>query len=714
MVTTFTGVERFVGTDQADIMISGATGANMNGAAGDDEITGGSGADTITGGEGQDTLNGGGGDDTFVIGTQAADGTDDIIGGSGVDTIQIGAGASFVFSTADSKLQGVENVQLGSGASVTLTGQQEGFNVIGGGGAETIITSAGDDTVNAGLGDDFIQAAAGADVINGGAGRDTVSYADVTGVTSHGEAAVTGMAVNFTGESIAETGAAGITAQINGLTATAGIVTGNFDPNNALGAGTVQYLTGTKGTTADEYAIDTITSIEGFVGSALNDYIVLGADAVTVDAGAGRDIIFSGTAADNINAGSGDDFVMIASSADHSADETIDGGAGTDVIAFTSVLGETLVLSANVTGVETVQVTDALGSEAGLTAENIDASAVTAGLNILGNDGNNRITGTAFADTMDGNKGDDTYVVTNGDTVVETAAEGTDTIIVTENATFAAAGLVSVEAAQLASGVTLTVDHSDVGAGPLEVLATITGVADDATETLVINGSTLVAATLDMSNVTVTNVVVDYRGGVGVDTFTGTAAADIISGGFGDDVLDGNGGADIMSGGDGKDTFTIKGNDSATTIVTITDFEAELIGDGLVLIDKTLTATLARADLFDALTLSSGDTVESFEVSATGVVTLYDESTAAGFGGTQTLNAVTDADVVALVEAILLNTATKGAYTFGLDANGDGTAESSIVFSSDLATETNIVELVGVAGGTDLAVALAAGDIFIS
>jgi trimeric autotransporter adhesin len=712
MVTTFSGVERFVGTDQADIMISGATGANMNAAAGDDEITGGSGADTITGGEGQDTVNGGGGDDTIVLGTQAADGTDDIIGGSGVDTIQIGAGASFVFSTADSKLQGVENVQLGSGASVTLTGQQEGFNVIGGGGAETIITSAGDDTVNAGLGDDFIQAAAGADVINGGAGRDTVSYADVTGVTSHGEAAVTGMAVNFSGESVAD---ADITSNINGLTGVAAIVTGNFDPNARLASGTVQYLTGTKGTTADEYAIDTITSIEGFVGSALSDYIVLGADAVTVDAGAGADVIFSGSAADNINAGSGDDSVVIGSSSDHGAAETIVGGSGDDTIVFTSVLGETLVLSANVTGVETVQITDADNVATGTTAENIDASALTAGITINGNDGDNRITGSAFADALDGNKGDDTYVVTNGDTVIETAAEGTDTIVVTENVTFSAAGLVSVEAAQLASGVTLTVDYSDVGAGPLEVINTVTGVADTATETLVIIGSTLAggAATTDISGATFTNVVVEYRGGTEVDTFTGTAAADIISGGFGDDVLNGGGGADTLSGGDGADKFTVKGNDSPTTIVTITDYEvgdAVPAADTLEIIDVTLTAA-TRADLFSAVTLSSGQTVESIEVSATGVVTFYDENVT--LAGTQELFAITDADVVALSEALLLNLATAGAYTFGLDADANGTAESSIVLSSDL-TETNIVELVGVAGGTDLAIAAAAGDILIA
>ena len=173
----------------------------------------------FTGGEGQDSINSGGGDDTINLSSQAADGTDDINGGSGVDTIVIGAGSSFVFSTADSKLQAVENVQLGSGAAVTLTGQTEGFNITAGGGAETIISGSGDDTINGGLGNDFIQAAAGADVINGGAGRDTVSYADVTGLTSHGLTDIVGMGINLSDEAVSDLD----------LIFTLGAVTGNDD-----------------------------------------------------------------------------------------------------------------------------------------------------------------------------------------------------------------------------------------------------------------------------------------------------------------------------------------------------------------------------------------------------------------------------------------------------------------------------------------------------
>jgi trimeric autotransporter adhesin len=717
MVTTFTGVERFVGTDQADIMISGATGANMNGAAGDDEITGGSGADTITGGEGQDSINAGGGDDTINLSSQAADGTDDINGGSGVDTIVIGAGSSFVFSTADSKLQAVENVQLGSGSSVTLTGQTEAFNITAGGGNETIISGSGDDVINGGLGNDFIQAAAGADVINGGAGSDTVSFADVTGATSHGEADVTGMAVNFSGESVAD---ADITANVAGLGGAAGIVTGNFDPNALLASGTVQYLVAlaNKGTTADEFAIDTITSIEGFVGSALNDYIVLGADAVTVNAGAGADLIFSGTAADNINAGSGADFVLIGSSSDHGAAETIEGGSGADTIVFTSVLGETLVLSANVTGVETVQITDAAGAATGTTSESIDASALTAGIALVGNDGANTLTGSAFADTFAAGAEDDRLIVDDLDTAVDGGA-GTDTIVVAANTTFgilAADGttqqLENVEEASLASGVTLTVDNTDVlGANNI---VTVTGVNDGATETLVVTGAVIGgSATLDFSGgtITLTNVVLNYQGGAGTDDVTGAdLTADILSGGLGNDTLTVavNGGEDTLTGGDGADTFEVAAADSTRDIVVITDYEVfgTATVDTLDVVDTTV-ATLSgvatvgvdtRVDLAPGaiVTRADGVTIESFEVSATGLVTLYNSNLAVGT--IDEVYAQSDADIYAIMEALTLLSGAATAYTFEYDFNEDGTADGQIVVSDDFNGITNIVQLVGVTG----------------
>jgi hypothetical protein len=53
--------------------------------------------------------------------------------------------------------------------------------------------------------------------------------------------------------------------------------------------------------------------------------------------------------------------------------------------------------------------------------------------------------------------------------------------------------------------------------------------------------------------------------------------------------------------------------------------------------------------------------------------------------------------------------------TFGLDADGNGTAESTIVASTDIGTgETNIVQLTNVAFGADLATTATAGGIFVA
>ena len=50
---------------------------------------------------------------------------------------------------------------------------------------------------------------------------------------------------------------------------------------------------------------------------------------------------------------------------------------------------------------------------------------------------------------------------------------------------------------------------------------------------------------------------VDYVGGTGDDTQTGTSVAETFAAGAGNDVLTGNGGADVMYGGAGNDTFVL-------------------------------------------------------------------------------------------------------------------------------------------------------------
>ena len=107
-------------------------------------------------------------------------------------------------------------------------------------------------------------------------------------------------------------------------------------------------------------------------------------------------------------------------------------------------------------------------------------------------------------------------------------------------------------------------------------------------------------------------------------------------------------------------------------------------------------------------------TIESYQIGEDGNVTLYNSNTA-----TATIDPVfaeTAADVIAIADALLLNLldldADGGVFAFGLDADGNGAAESTIVVSTD-ATEVNIVQLVGIAPGAGFGTA-ADGDLNIA
>ena len=645
----------------------------------------------------------------------AADGNDFIDGGTGVDTLTLAAGEAFTFNTSNARLTNVETITLGAATSVNVTGQTEAFTFVGGSGSETIVAGSNNDTINAGLGDDVITGAAGADVINGQGGNDTASYADVTGATSHGLADLFGIAVNLTDAAIDESGTNDAIEEILDTVGNNEDYELGQTGSTELEAGTAQYISDTKG---DAYSIDTLVNVEGVIGSSLTDFIALGAGGMAADGGRGNDAIFGGNGADTMVGGLGDDVFFIANDSDHAAGEIITGGDGTDVIRFTSVEAGTLVLSANVTGVETVQITAAFVRAISTTDESIDASALTAGIALVGNDGANTLTGSAFADTFEAGPGDDRLIVDDLDTAVNGDA-GTDTIVVAANTTFgilAADGLTqqlqNVEAAELASGVTLTVDNTDVfGPG----IVAVTGVNDAATETLVVTGAAIGAtAVLNFSAgaITLTNVVLNYQGGAGTDSVTGAdLTADILSGGLGDDFLTVflAGGEDTLTGGDGLDTFSVSLSDSTRDIVVITDYEV-FVGtatvDTLDVVDITV-ATLSgvatvgvdtRVDLAPGaiVTRADGVTIESFEVSATGLVTLYNSNLAVGT--IDEVYAESDADIYAIMEALTLLSGAPTAYTFEYDFNDDGTADGQIVASDDFAGITNIVQLVGVTG----------------
>lgn len=152
---------------------------------------------------------------------------------------------------------------------------------------------------------------------------------------------------------------------------------------------------------------------------------------------------------------------------------------------------------------------------------------------LTGGDGSDRLDGGAGADTMTGGLGDDAYVVDDaGDVVTEAAGEGRDTVTASVSYTLA---------------TTSEIERFVAAAGTSAI--NLTG-NDFASQIYGNDGA---------------NVVM---GGGGGDSLYGRAGDDTLTGGADDDLLDGGAGADAMTGGAGNDTYAV--DDAGDTVTELT------------------------------------------------------------------------------------------------------------------------------------------------
>ncbi|MSR14641.1 MAG: calcium-binding protein [Gammaproteobacteria bacterium] len=237
----------------------------------------------------------------------------------------------------------------------------------------------------------------------------------------------------------------------------------------------------------------------------------------------------------------------------------------------------TLTLNANLTLVEIVDASGATG------AININASAVGTGLTISGNGSINILTGTANADELNGNAGNDIFLIASGahHDAGETIDGGADTDVIR----FISATV----------GDSLVLDAFTANIESV-VISDKNGLASGVTN-LNLDASAVVSSGLILT------------GNAGRNTITGTDGADTITGGLG---------ADTLNGGDGDDLFML----TATS-----DFAASEIISGAIDTD-----TIRYSATSGTLTLTSAVTgVEIVEI-ATGTAAL------GVFTGTQAIN----------------------------------------------------------------------------
>jgi Ca2+-binding RTX toxin-like protein len=458
--------------------------------------------------------------------------------------------------------------------TVTLTGTGSA-HVTTGAGDDFVVTSSGSDTIHTGDGNDLVQAGGGDDMIiggqgggddiyDGGSGSNTVSY----------PSAINPVTIDLDATDRSAQSTLGGTT-IGTLLDTAA---SPYDPHLAVG-----YAQGI------DIGTDVLINIQNATGGAGDDTIIGDALANVLSGGGGNDAIDGGAGNDVIDGGTGND--------------SMTGGAGDDTYVVDS-LGDTVFENPN-EGTDTVQssVTYTLGAN----VENLTGSG---NINGTGNSDNNILTGNGAAntltglggndtldgglgaDTMIGGLGNDTYVVDNpGDSVVENAGEGTDTVQSSisyvlsanvEDLTLTGSGNINgtgnsdnniltgnsgantLDGGLGADGMgggqgddTYYVDnlgdavYENANEGTDVVLASVSGYTLSANVEIgaVITTTGLILTGNDLDNT--------LFGNNGDDVLIGGAGSDAFAAGAGNDVIDGGTGNDGMAGGLGNDTYFV-------------------------------------------------------------------------------------------------------------------------------------------------------------
>ncbi len=568
---TVSGVEQF-------LVQGGSAGDSLSGDIGNDALSGNGGADFISGGGGVNALSGGDGDDAIVV-----SGTDDADGGAGLDHLTLNAQAV----SADISLTAAA-MGSNAGASVlggTLLRNFERFNINTGAGADTLAFASIE----------------GAHQFDGGAGVDRLVI-DMAGTTNFIGVSASGVSVATFPFGGVFVGSVNISS-VESFTVTSG---SNNDNLNGLsgddilssGAG-FDFLTGGDGADnlsggADPDSLNGGDGADNLDGGAGSDSLDGGAGNDVLQGGGGDDGILSSEGVDVIDGGAGVDFARVerqgltaaislslsaiasnagATLADGTVIRNIETislltGSGSDTINIDTILAGRSMIHAG-GGFDTL-IVDLAGATAAVSLQGISITsqgittdifgfeqriATTGSGNdfLTGGDGNDTLSSGAGddtlwgfdgADAMAGGTGNDIYDVDNfGDTVVEAAGEGIDTV------------------QSRLSSWTLGANFENLSLFTFDVPAGGTG--NELANTIRGNVASNTLAGLD-----------------GNDILVGNSGDDLLLGGAGNDILRGGAGADILGGGAGVDTADYSVPDFFVG-VTVDMSSAGLSGDAL-------------------------------------------------------------------------------------------------------------------------------------
>jgi Ca2+-binding RTX toxin-like protein len=320
------------------------------------------------------------------------------------------------------------------------------------------------------------------------------------------------------------------------------------------------------------------------IGNSLDNWILGGAGNDTLYGGVGNDALEGGAGNDCMVGGTGDDIYAVDSVGDVIIEMP---GEGTD-IAYVTVSGYSLAEGVEV-GANALSVGVTLSGNSG---DNVLWGNV-GNDTLIGAGGNDLLLGGTGADTMIGGSGDDIYAIDNlGDVIVEHPGEGLDIAYVSISGCVLSDN-VEVGALTIAGGATLTgaagstvlwgntgndtligQDGNDVLIGDTGADTMIGGAGDDiyvvdnlgdhvvehqggGTDTVYawVNHYTL-DDNVEIGAVGVTTGL-SLSGYPGVNSLWGNSGDDFLNGAGGNDFISGGAGADTMFGGSGDDTFVV-------------------------------------------------------------------------------------------------------------------------------------------------------------
>jgi Ca2+-binding RTX toxin-like protein len=554
---TYSSIEVLSGTFVDDDLAGDEQDNVLRGNYGNDVISGRGGNDLLEGNIGDDILIGGAGADVLFgnidwngyVNTIAR-----LLGPLGAEFIQANPDVfddDLEFSAGDGiDIASYENATSGVVASLTNsainTGDAAGDTYIL---IEGLTGSAFDDTLEGTAG----WGSSGNNILRGGAGNDTLiglgGDDDYDGGTGNDTAVFAGQRADYTITYDSVT-------QIFTLTSMGGI-----DVNHVTAVETLRFSDLTLSVASIVAGSNDIDSLTGTAGQD------------DLSGGGGNDTLLALAGDDRLDGGDGDDVV---SGGD--GNDMLIGGVGQDTASYA---GATAAVRVDL-GLSGAQATGGGGTDTLMGIENLAGSAFADTL--IGNTGNNVLAGGAGDDLLIGLSGNDTFdggagvdtvsYVNAGYVTVDLAltgpqsvggSEGLDTFVNVENVVASMYWGGTLKGDSGANRLTGGINASTfMGRGGDDILDGSNGSrGDTASYAEATNG---VAVDLAVSGPQNTGEGFDtligienLTGSAFADTLKGTSGANVLIGGAGDDTLVGRGGSDRIEGGDGIDTVSYEG-----------------------------------------------------------------------------------------------------------------------------------------------------------